>query len=135
DRVAGLAREDLLGGGLRHQCLPAGARAPVAAAPAEAAAPSAGPDAAGLPPGPPAAAPCPRSHNAKMRLVISASSASLARALTRHTASTSTPVLTPMRSSRLATSSVATFPVAPGMNGQPPRPPNAVSKRVTPCLN
>lgn len=70
-----------------------------------------------------------------MRLVISASSASLARALTRHTASTSTPVLTPMRSSRLATSSVATFPVAPGMNGQPPRPPNAVSKRVTPCLN
>lgn len=46
--------------------------------------------------------------------------------------SRSTPVLTPIPSSIYTTSSVATFPLAPGAYGQPPRPDTDVSNTVMP---
>lgn len=52
-----------------------------------------------------------------------------------HTLSTSIPVSMPSESNKWTTSSVATFPVAPGANGQPPNPPADVSKRFTPACS
>lgn len=48
-------------------------------------------------------------------------------------ASKSTPVFIPRLSRKYSTSSVATFPVAPGLYGQPPRPPTLESNVRIPC--
>ena len=40
----------------------------------------------------------------------------------------------PLSRNRYTRSSVAMLPLAPGANGQPPRPPTDASSRVTPAL-
>src|SRR4030095_2059087 len=56
-------------------------------------------------------------------------------ALASTSASSETPVATPLRSNRSTTSSVATLPDAPGAYGQPPTPPREPAGTPTPIVS